>query len=338
MRSFRAALAVALGAGVGGLLGPPVAASELEAQSRALQRASAAVVGLQVQALEDARSAATLGLERQGSGVVIGDDGLVLTIGWLILEAESVQIDTDDGRHFPARVVAYDPATGFGLVQALAPLGLQPVPLAPRMPARSDAPLPVVSGGDDGEVTAVRLVSRRAFAGWWEYQLESALFTAPQLRGHGGAALFNERGELLGIASLAVADADEPGRPRLAGNLFVPVDLLRPILEELRSRGRSRASDRAWLGLNCAEQAGQVRVLRVNDDSPAEVAGLRTGDRILRLDGIKVTTLSQLWRALWADARSERAVELEIEREGRFMTLTVQSVDRAKTLRHAEGI
>jgi S1-C subfamily serine protease len=316
----------------------PAAASELEARSRALQRASAAVVGLQVQALEDARSAATLGRERQGSGVVIADDDLVLTIGYLVLEAESVQIATDDGRHYPARVVAYDPATGFGLVQALAPLRLQPVALAAAMPANGRASLTAASGGDEGEVAAVRLVSRRAFTGWWEYQVEGALFTAPPLRGHSGAALFNERGELLGIGSLAVADAAGPGGPREAGNMFVPVDLLRPVLAELRQRGTTRASERAWLGLNCAEQAGQVRVARVTDDSPADVAGLRVGDHILRLDGVKVAALDQLWQALWADARSARAVTLEIERGGRFMTLTVHSIDRAHTLRHAEGI
>ncbi len=316
-------------------------ATELEARSRALQRASAAVVGLQVQALEDARSATTLGRERQGSGVVIAEDDLVLTIGYLVLEAETVDIATDDGRHVPARVVAYDQATGFGLVQALAPLRLRPVPLAAAMPARGHASLTAASGGEEGEVAAVRLVSRRDFTGWWEYQVGGALFTAPPLRGHSGAALFNERGELLGIGSLAVADAEgegRAGRPREAGNMFVPVDLLRPILDDLRRLGRSRASERAWLGLNCAEQAGQVRVARVTDDSPADVAGLRAGDRILRLDGVKVGALDQLWKALWADARSERAVTLEIERGGRFMTLTVHSVDRAHTLRHAEGI
>ena len=139
--------------------------SDIEALSRAMQRAHEAVVGIEVQIVDGASSAQTLGAERQGSGVLIGDDGLVLTIGYLVLEAESVQIVTDDGRRLPARVVAYDLATGFGLVQALAPIGRTPVPLAARPTLTNDAPLTVVSGGEDAEVETVKLVSRRAFSG-----------------------------------------------------------------------------------------------------------------------------------------------------------------------------
>ena len=321
--------------------GAAVAASAIEDQSRALQRASEAVLGVRVQAVDGARSAATLGLQRQGSGVLISADGLVLTIGYLVLEAESVELVADDGRRFPARVVAYDQATGFGLVQALVPLlslGLTPARLADMPGARSEAPNLVVSGGEDGEVVATRVVSRRPYSGFWEYHVDAALFTAPPARAHSGAALFNPRGELLGIGSLVVPDALGPGQPKLAGNMFVPVELLKPILDELRQRGRSQASTRPWLGVNCMEQGGQVRVVRVTDDSPADVAGLQAGDRIVRLDGQRVTALAQLWKTLWADSRAERAVELEIERKGRPMNITVQAVDRAKTLRHAEGI
>jgi S1-C subfamily serine protease len=155
---------------------------------------------------------------------------------------------------------------------------------------------------------------------------------------HSGAGLFNQRGELLGVGSLVVPDALGPGQPRAVGNLFVPVDLLKPILTELRQRGISQASVRPWLGVNCVEQGGQVRVARVTDDSPADVAGLQAGDRITRLDGVKVEALAQLWKALWADSRSERTVRLEIERGGRPMDITVHAVDRAKTLRRAQGI
>ena len=328
-----AALAVLMPA-----LGSAAPASDIEATSRALQRAHEAVVGIEVQIVDGATSAQTLGTERQGSGVLISDDGLVLTIGYLVLEAESVQIITDDGRRLPARVVAYDLATGFGLVQALAPIDRTPVPLAARAAQPGETPLTVVSGGEEAEVEAVKLVSRRAFSGYWEYHVEGALFTAPPARQHSGAALFNTRGELLGVGSLVVPDARGPGQPRTPGNLFVPVELLLPVLAEMRAQGRSVASARPWLGLNCAEQAGQLRVLRVTDDSPADVAGLQVGDRITRLDGVKVAALAQLWKTLWADARPERAVELEIERGGRPMTIIVQAVDRAKTLKRAAGI
>jgi serine protease Do len=322
-------------------------AAELEARSRALQRAQQAVLGVQAVAVDEARSANTLGKARSGSGVVIGADGLVLTIGYLVLEAEDVALVRDDGRLVPARVLAYDVATGFGLLQALTPLGLEPVPLGRSAAVAPQEPLMIASGGGDGAVSVAQLVSRRAFAGYWEYHIEDALFTAPPRRDHSGAGLFNAAGELVGVGSLLVADAagsadgladGDAERPRRSGNLFVPVDLLTPILAELQSRGFSAASNRAWLGMNCAVQDGRVRVVRVSDDSPADVAGLEAGDRILRIDGTEVRALDQLWKTLWAGGAPERAVRLDIERDNTPQTLTVFSVDRMKTLKRAEGI
>jgi serine protease Do len=321
----------------------PAAELGIEAQARALKRASEAVVGLRVQAVDDARSASTLGLQRQGSGVVIGADGLVLTIGYLVLEAEFVELMTDDGRRLPARVVAYDGASGFGLVQALAPLAIEPVPLG-RVDALAAAePLVIVSGGDDGNVGMARLLARRGFSGWWEYHVDGALFTAPPRQDHSGAALFNTRGELLGIGSLLLADVSASGSvaattAKRPGNMFVPVELLQTILPELRANGQSRASQRAWLGVNCAENDGEVRIVRVTEDSPADVAGLARGDRIVRIDGRAVSTLEGLWKALWSAGAPERAVTLEIERDARAQTLVVQTVDRAKTLRRPRGV
>ncbi len=312
--------------------------SAIEAQSLALNRASDAVVGLRVTALDDARSATTLGRERQGSGVVIGADGLVLTIGYLILEAEQVLLVTDDARQVPARVLGYDSATGFGLVQALTPLKLAPVPLGSAAAVGTSEPLMVASGGGEGSVGVARLLSRRAFSGFWEYHVEDALFTSPPRQDHSGAGLFNQRGELVGIGSLLVGDANAPGAPRQPGNMFVAIDLLKPILAELRASGSTRASQRAWIGLNCVEQEGQVRVVRVSDDSPADVAGLEPGDFIVRIDGTAVWRLEQFYKALWQGPGAEREVTLDIRREGRPQTLKVQAVDRAKTLRHAEGI
>lgn len=313
----------------------------LALQSRALQRAHHAVLGVQVVALDNARSSTTLGQMRSGSGVLIHADGLVLTIGYLVLEADQVQLVLDDGHSVPARVLGYDVATGFGLLQALAPLGLQPAPLGRPKRAATDEPLMIVSGGDVGAVSVAQLLSRRAFSGYWEYHIEGALFTAPPRRDHSGAGLFNAAGELIGIGSLFVADALGAGddqQTQRSGNMFVPVDLLTPILDELRSHGSSAASQRAWLGLSCVEKAGGLQVVRVSDDSPADVAGLQPGDRILRIDGTEVRALATLWQTLWAGGAPEREVTLEIERDQRPQTLKVFSVDRMKTLRRAEGI
>jgi S1-C subfamily serine protease len=304
----------------------------------ALQRASDAVVGVLATAVEDARSAATLGRKRQGSGVVISEQGLVLTIGYLILEAEQVQLLTDDRREIPARVVAYDLATGFGLVQALVPLKLAPVPLGQPAQLAKEQSLMIVSGGAAGSVSPALLVDRRAFAGYWEYAIDGALFTSPPRGDHSGAALFNAEGELVGIGSLFVADALGPGRTRLPGNMFVPVDLLQPILSELLARGSSSRSTRAWLGVNCVEQQGAVRIVRVNEDSPADVAGLEVGDQILRIDDIPVQGLAQLWQQLWSQPQAERAVKLAIRRAGAEQEVVVHAVDRAKALRRPQGI
>lgn len=312
--------------------------TSIEQQSRALSRASDAVLGLRTQAIEDARSARTLGAERQGSGVLIAADGLVLTIGYLILEAEQVELVTDDDRHIPARVVGYDVATGFGLVQALSPVQRAPAPLGSAAALAANETLVVVSGGQDATVGPARLASRRNFSGYWEYHVDGALFTAPARQDHSGAGLFNLNGELVGIGSLVVGDAFGPDATRTPGNMFVPVDLLKPILTELRERGSTQASARAWIGVNCIENAGEIRVARISDDSPADVAGLQPGDRIVRIDGIAVDKLEALWKRLWSGASAERAVQLDIERDGQPQTLTVQSVDRAKTLRRAQGI
>jgi serine protease Do len=317
------------------------APTDLEAQSRALERASRAVVGVQTLALEDARSNLTLGRMRQGSGVVIGPDGLVLTIGYLVLEADQVQLVLDDDRAVPARVVGYDLATGFGLLQPLAPLRITPAPLGGSRAVSPEEPLLVASGGDSGQLSMARLVSRRSFAGYWEYRIDDALFTAPPRTDHSGAGLFNSRGELVGIGSLVLADtrADSAGGDaRQPGNMFVPTDLLRPILGELRTRGMSSASRRAWLGVNCIEQSGVLHVVRITLDSPAEVAGLRIGDRIIAIDGTAVNTLDALWTRLWSGGPAERNVTLEIERDGTRQSVDLRSIDRAHAIKRPGGV
>jgi serine protease Do len=323
------------------LLAPQIAPAQpadVATQSRLLDRAAAAVVGVRSKAVEDARSNRTLGSAREGSGVVIDADGLVLTIGYLILEADQVQLITDDERVIPGRVVGYDMASGFGLVQALTPLRIEAAPLGSSGGIESQEPLMIASGGEAGAVSAARLVSRRTFAGYWEYRIDGALFTAPPRPDHSGAGLFNARGELVGIGSLIVAHAMGNDHPRVPGNMFVPIDLLPSILDEMRKSGTTAASRRAWMGVNCVEEDGEIKVVRVNDDSPADVAGLQAGDRILRIDGVAVRTLDQLWTALWRNGPPEREVNLEIQRDGDPQSVKVFTVERAKTLKRSQGV
>jgi len=330
-------LALWLWAGLLALAANVNAAASDEAQAHALVRASDAVVGVQVMAVEDASTSETLGQVRAGSGVVIGADDLVLTIGYLILEADQLQLVLDDGRVLPARVVGYDQATGLGLVQSLVPLKLEPVPLGDASGVKDDEPLMVVSGGEDGGISLARMQSRRPYAAYWEYHLDQALFIAPARTDHSGAALFNARGELLGIGSLLLSNINEDG-PRLPGNLFVPVNLLQPILNELRTTGSSSRGRRAWMGVNCVERDGAVRVMRVSANSPAAAAGLQPGDRIERIDGHPVDHLAALWQRLWEGGAPERDVRLDIRRAGEARQVTMRTVDRMSTLKQAQGI
>lgn len=159
------------------------------------------------------------------------------------------------------------------------------------------------SGGEDADVGLTHVVSKRPFSGYWEYHIESAIFTSPPVGNHSGASIFNRRGELLGIGSLIVADATGES-PRVPGNMFVPVDLLKPILDEMQRTGTSAKSRRPWLGLNSAEQGGRVHVVRVTKGSPAESAGLRRGDAVLAVDGTQVASLEEFYKRIWAHPKN----------------------------------
>lgn len=312
----------------------------------ALARANSAVVGVQVRTAEGARSAETLGPLRRGSGVVIDANGLVLTIGYLILEADQIQIVTQDERTLPARAVAYDLATGFGLVRPLVPLkGIAPAPLGSADSVDAGDMVMTVVGGEDGDVDNTYLVSKRPFSGYWEYHIDSALFTSPPVQAgggnHSGAPLFNQRGELLGIGSLFVGDAlgqAERLGMRVPGNMFVPVDLLKPILKEMEQTGSSQQSHRPWLGLTSTEQGGRVQVVRVAQDSPAHSAGLKSGDVVLAIDGLRISTLEAFYKKLWQRPQPDADVELIVLQGSEMRTLTLRAVDRMRMLVKPAGV
>ena len=334
---FRLALAIALlGLGQTHAANKPDAAAQTTID--ALTRANAAVVGLQITASEGSRSAESLGRQRNGSGVVINSEGLILTIGYLMLEAESIQIITQDNKSLPARAVAYDLATGFGLIKPLLPMrGIAPVSLGTIKGLTTGEALMAATGGSDGDVMMTQLVSQRPFSGYWEYHIDSALFTSPPIANHSGAPLFNQQGELIGIGSLYVQDAMGQNR-RLPGNMFVPVDLLKPILGELQQKGSSSASRRPWLGLTSTEQSGRVQVVRVNKQSPAEAAGLQPGYLVLAVDGTKVATLESFYKKLWDHAQPDTEIQLTVLQGADIKTITLKPVDRMSTMQKPSGI
>ena len=317
-------------------------ADNAQAAISAFAKANAAVVGLRVAVAAGAASAETLGRERTGSGVVIGADGLILTIGYLMLEAQSIQVITQDNKVLPAQAVGYDLATGFGLVKPLLPLrGIEPVVLGSLQELQPGIALMAATGaqGDtgDGEVAMTQLVSKRPFSGYWEYHIDAAAFTSPPIGNHSGAPLFNQKGELVGIGSLLVGDA-LGGSRRLPGNMFVPVDLLKPILSELQRTGSTTVSHRPWVGVTSAEQGGRVQIVRVSKESPAQKAGLAPGDLVLAVDGKRVATLEEFYKKLWDRARPDVDVSLTVLQGADLKTIILKPVDRMNSMRKPAGI
>ena len=315
----------------------------------AMARANAAVVGVKVKSVEGARSARTLGARRSGSGVVIGNDGLILTIGYLMLEADLIEVISQDGKTWPAVAVGYDLATGFGLIRPLLPLrGVAPVALGSQRDLKTGESLMAATGANDGEeggVSLTQLVSQRAFTGNWEYHLDNALFTSPPVssgRGnHSGAPLFNRRGELMGIGSLFVSDAQGPNAEadkRTPGNMFVPIDLLKPILQEMQQLGASKQSTRAWLGVTSSDQGGRVQVMRVAEGSPAEDAGIKPGTVVQAIDGVAVTTLEAFYKTLWATGSPDKSVKLTVREGDEVKTISITPQNRMLSLKKPAGI
>ena len=299
--------------------------------------AANAVVGVKVKAIANARSNESLGVERNGSGVLIGKDGLVLTIGYLILEADQVEVTDADGQTVPAAVVAYDHATGFGLVRPLVQLAAKPILMGSAAPVAQLDRLLIVTGGAEQTVSIATVVSRRRFAGYWEYLIDGAIFTSPPRLDHSGAALINKDGELVGIGSLFVMDALTPGE-RLPGNMFVPVDLLKPVLDEMIRTGSQRDARRPWLGVSSLEEDGRVKVMEVSDESPAANAGIAAGDIILSINGEAVDKLEEFYRKLWSRGAPGVDVRLTILHGPTVREVVVRSIDRKEFVRHKPSI
>jgi S1-C subfamily serine protease len=330
MRRFPSSLAMPAAMALAGLLALPAGWGEARAAPRDLLKA---VVGVHAEVPGEARTADTLGRERQGTGVVIDGSGLVLTIGYLVVEAVAVDLRDAGGHRIPADVVAYDHETGFGLLRATAWLDAVPVPLGDSGTVEVGQPLLVLSNMAGLDASQTKLVDRREFAGYWEYLLEDALFTTPPHAAFGGAALIDAGGRLVGIGSLGVPDAAGPGLPS-PGNMFVPIDALKPLLGDLLTLGRRDGPGRPWLGLTSREVGGKVLVARVAEGAPAAQAGIAPGDVILGVGGQPISGLADFYRKVWGTGDPGVQVPLQvIRRGGAATTVHVTSTDRLRWLR-----
>jgi len=290
-----------------------------------------AVVQVKAKILPNARSLATLGPLRQGSGVLVRD-GYVLTIGYLVIEAESIEVVAADGKALPATLAAYDHASGFGLLKLIGPLAGKPLPLGDSATLAEREPAMIATHGGREGVSLVYVVSRRPFSGSWEYQLDSAIYTYPPVQNWSGAALIGAKGELLGIGSLIVPDAGGAGT-QSPGNMFVPIDLLKPIFEDLIAKGRAAGPLRPWLGLNAEEMRGRLFVARVSPEGPADRAGLKSGDMVVGVGGEEVTSLADFYRKIWARGAAGIEVPLRVLQGMQMKDVNVRSIDRLEYFR-----
>ena len=297
-----------------------------------LDQALSAVVGVRSIIPGDAFSAETLGTERAGNGVLIRNDGLVLTIGYLITEAETIWLTLSDGRPVPGHMLGYDQETGFGLVQALARLDLPQLSLGQSSRVPIGEPVVVAGAGGRHHSVAAHIAARQEFAGYWEYVLDEAIFTAPAHPNWGGTAVIGPKGDLIGIGSLQF-DQPRPSGKSEPLNMIVPIDLLKPILEDLLTLGQRNRPPRPWLGLYATEVDNRVVVVGMSNRGPAKRSDLRTGDVVLAVGGKEVNDLAGLFRRIWSLGDAGVEVPLTIYREGQAMELRVASADRRRFLK-----
>jgi S1-C subfamily serine protease len=314
------------------VIGVLAGAAPAVAQSSAGDELLSAVVQLKTHIYPVGRTVKGLGQHRSGSGIVIDDRGLILTIGYLMVEAHSAEVATNTGRTSAAEVVGYDHDTGFGLLRATEPLKVKPLPFGKSADIRERDQVLAASFGGRAGIAPAYVMSRREFAAGWEYLIPSAIFTAPAHTEWSGAALVSRDGKLVGVGSLVVGDVTGQGK-NLPGNMYVPIDLLPPIMADLLTNGRVAGPGRPWLGLNVEEVRGRLFVSRVTGESPAERAGVNSGDIIVAVNGEAPRSLADFYRKLWSLGKAGDVVPLDLLQTDAVKRINVQSMNRLDHLK-----
>ena len=296
-----------------------------------LDSALESVVLLRAEIPDDAFTAPLLGTERAGNGVVIRDDGLVLTIGYLITEASTIWLTTNKGTVAGGFPVAYDQASGFGLVQPLGKLDVRAIGRGSAASCQVGANVVVAGQGGRAHALKASVFAKREFAGYWEYVLDEAIFTAPAHPQWGGSALIGSEGKLLGIGSLLVQEKIDAGT--IQGNMVVPIDLLEPILEDMVRLGRPNRPPRPWLGIYATEAGAKLAIAGLAPGGPAERAGVQVGDLVAEVGGTRPSSLADLFRRIWKCGTAGCEVALKLVREGKLVDARIVSGDRADFLK-----
>ena len=296
-----------------------------------LDAALESIVAIRSIVPDDALTADVLGTERAGNGVLIGD-GMVLTVGYLVTEAETIWISLADGTVVPGHALGFDQESGLGFVQLLAKLDLPAMPLGSSQLARVGTSVVVSGHGGRRQAIAARIVAKQEFAGYWEYVLDEAIFTAPAHPHWGGAALIGPDGDLLGIGSLQLQQALQNDEVQDL-NMIIPIDLVKPILEEIATSGWPTRPPRPWMGLYATEVSGSIFVAGLAASGPARDADLQPGDMIASVDGEEVSDLAEFFRKVWSLGPAGVTIPLRIHREGKTLDVKLRSADRRALLK-----
>jgi serine protease Do len=323
MRIIRLTLALALGA---------LAFATASARAASVEELIAGVVRIKTFINPDGQTVQALGREREGTGILIDEDGLVLTIGYLMVEAHAAEVITNEGRTLAATVVGYDHETGFGILRTLQPMKVKPLAFGRSGDVKVGDPVLIASGGGLDRVSPARVAAKREFAGSWEYLLDEALFTTPPHPAWSGAALISREGKLLGVGSLIVGDTRGDGS-KSPGNMFVPIERLPPILGDLIADGRISGDGRPWLGVAADDVRGHLMVGRVTPGGPAEKAGIRKGDEIVGVAGETPRGLADFYRKVWAAGPAGATVSLQVDQGGTTRRIDVKSINRLDNLK-----
>ena len=302
------------------------------AETGSLEELISAVVKIKTHINPEGRTVQGLGRDREGTGILIDADGLILTIGYLMVEAYAAEVTTNDGRTLPASIVGYDHETGFGLLRTIEPLKIKPFTLGKIADVKEKDVVVVASGGGASNVVPALVVSKREFVGNWEYLLEEAIYTSPPHPSWSGAALINREGKLIGVGSLIVGDAAGT-KENNPGNVFVPIDRLAPILGDLLTEGRPSGPGRPWLGMNADDTHGRLMVGRVTPGGPADKAGVKRGDVIISVNGEATTSLPDFYRKVWSKGGAGAVIGLDVRNNNTMQHFDIQSINRLDHLK-----
>jgi S1-C subfamily serine protease len=302
------------------------------AETGSLEDLISAVVKIKTHINPEGRTVQGLGRDREGTGILIDADGLILTIGYLMVEAYAAEVITNDGRTLPASIVGYDHETGFGLLRTIEPLKIKPFTFGKITDVKEKDVVVVASGGGASNVVPALVVSKREFVGNWEYLLDEAIYTSPPHPSWSGAALINREGKLIGVGSLIVGDAAGT-KENNPGNVFVPIDRLAPILGDLLTEGRPSGPGRPWLGMNADDTHGRLMVGRVTPGGPADKAGVKRGDVIISVNGEATTSLPDFYRKVWSKGGAGAVIGLDVRNNNTMQHFDIQSINRLDHLK-----